>query len=122
MGKLRGLGTIVVLLVCGGAAYQGWSNSRIPHEVDARAAEVACDELHVCDGTEPQWASIDAGPFVRTYRIDAGRGAVTLECRWASLMFGAVTCTADREDVLRDVSEKPARRPHEIPRGNRERR
>jgi hypothetical protein len=117
---MRRVGTVIVVLVCGGAAYQGWLNSQIPHDVDAKAAEVACEELRVCDGAEPRWASIDAGPFLRTYRIDEGRGAVTLECRWASLMVGAVTCTAQRERVRGEVSETPTRRPHELHRGNRE--
>lgn len=119
MGKLRSVWTAILLAACAGLAYQGYQNTRIPHPVDEAAEAVACDELQVCDGAEARWSNIDTSPFVRTYSLDAGRGAVTIECRWATLMFGEVTCRAEREQLAPKVEEKAVQRPHETRRGNR---
>lgn len=117
MGKLGKLWPWVLLAVCGGAAYQAWVNTRIPHPADAQAEAIACDELHVCGGAEADWSELDASPFVRTYRIDSGSGPVTIECRWSNVLFGTVTCFSDREDIAELVDEEPGQRPHELRRG-----
>lgn len=122
MGTLGKLWPPILLAVCGGVAYQGWANSQIPHAVDAQAEAIACDEMNLCRGSGADWAGLEASPFVRTYRIDSGGGLVTIECRWSSLLFGEVTCAADREDVAEVVDETPGQRPHELRRGNSKRR
>ncbi len=121
MGRLGKLWTPLLLAVCAGVGYQGWLNSRIPHPVDAQAETIACEELDVCGGALADWSEINASPFVRTYRIDSGSGLVTLECRWSAVMFGTVTCSADREAIVDPVDETPGQRPHELRRGNRKR-
>ncbi|MBV1860834.1 MAG: hypothetical protein KUG77_20635 [Nannocystaceae bacterium] len=118
MGKLGKLWPPILLVVCGWLAYQGWANSRVPHPVDLQAEAIACDELDACGGDEANWSELDASPFVRTYRIDSGSGPVTIECRWSNILFGAVTCLADREDIADLVKETPDQRPHELRRGN----
>ncbi len=122
MGTLGKLWPLVLLAACGGLAYQGWANTQIPHPADAQAEAIACDELDVCRGAEANWSALETSPFVRTYRIDSGSGLVTIECRWSSLLFGDVTCGADREDVAEVVDETPGQRPHELRRGNSKRR
>ena len=117
MGKFRSVWTVVLLAACVGGAYQGYQNTRIPHPVDATAQTIACDELRACGGDEAHWTAIDTSPFVRTYSLDAGRGPITIECRWSAVLFGEVTCRADREELAPSVEEKAVPRPHEPKRG-----
>jgi len=122
MGTLGKLWPLVLLAACGGLAYQGWDNSQIPHAADEQAEAIACDELDVCGGSEADWSELETSPFVRTYRIDSGSGPVTIECRWSAVVFGTISCLADREGVADVVQETPDQRPHEQRRGNRRRR
>jgi hypothetical protein len=117
MGKLRTLWSLILLAACVGLAYQGFQNTRIPHPVDAKAEAVACVEMEACGGPSANWTGLDASPFARIYHLDAGSGPVTIECRWATLMFGEVTCRGEREEVTQEVDETPVRRPHELKRG-----
>ncbi len=115
---MRKLGGFVMLLVCTGLTYQGLQNVKTPHPVDDEAARIACSELRVCAGDTPAWERVETTPFVRIYHIDAGRGAVTIECRWSAVLFGDVDCRADREELDPSVPEKPKRLPHELQRGS----
>lgn len=60
---------------------------------------------------------MDLSPFARTYEIDAGRGAVTITCRWSALLVGALSCSAEREGLEPLDPGTAKRRPHELGRG-----
>ncbi|MCR9166114.1 MAG: hypothetical protein ACE37F_21735 [Nannocystaceae bacterium] len=117
MGKLRSLWSLILFGTCAGLAYQGFQNTRIPHPADAKAQEVACEDMLACGGPTANWTGLDTSPFARIYTLESGSGPVTIECRWAMVMFGAVTCTGAREEVAPHVDDTPARRPHELGRG-----
>lgn len=118
MGKLRTLWTLVLLVGCGGLAYKGWQNSRIPHAVDAQAESIACDQLQACTGGAARWTALDASPFARIYTLDAGSETVTIECRWSMVLLGEVTCRANREEIAAPAEKRTGPRPHELGRGN----
>lgn len=122
MGKMRTFWSAVVLLLCGGLAYQGWQNTRIPHRADAEADTIACDRLRACGGFEAAWTAVEVSPFSRRYHLDTSSGPVTVECRWSAVLFGEISCVADREEVAEQVEETAKPRPHELGRGNRPRR
>lgn len=117
MSKLRTVWSLVLLGACVGLAYKGFENTRIPHPVDAHAEAVACEEMQACAGPTANWVALDASPFARIYTLDVGSGRVTIECRWAAVMFGEVTCRGEREPLLEPVDDKPVQRPHELERG-----
>ncbi|MGH1342142.1 MAG: hypothetical protein ACRBN8_11350 [Nannocystales bacterium] len=122
MGTLGKLWPLVLFASCCGLAYQGWANSQTPHPVDAQAEAIACEELDACGGSAANWSELETSPFVRIYRIDSGSGPVTIECRWSAVMFGTISCLADRESIADVPKEKPDQRPHELRRGNSKRR
>ena len=117
MGKLRTLWSLILLGACVGLAYQGFQTTRIPHPADAKAEEVACQQMEACGGPTANWVGLDTSPFARIYTLDSSGGPVTIECRWATVMFGEVTCRGEREEIPEYVDDKPVQRPHELKRG-----
>lgn len=116
---MRKLGAVLLLVLGAGLAFQAYDNAESPHPVDAQAEAVVCGEMQLCQVAT--WASVDTTPFVRRYTLDAeqGRGIVHVECRWAAILFGKVTCHATREDVLGQVPNDDGPAPHELQRGQR---
>ncbi len=113
---MRKVWVVVVSALCAVTLIRGYDNAQNPHPVDDVAQAIVCGELGVCGGDDASWSAVETSPFQRTYRLDAGRGAVEVRCRWSAVLWGSVSCKADREAVPEIVPPTPEQRPHAIKR------